>query len=97
MELQVDHINNEKRLMAQISYPFIVPLQQKETPFWFNARCEVPRHQALRHFKMHVPFSLRYSYEHGDLSQIVSVWLCDPRSAFQTLPNSCSDPFHRDG
>ena len=23
--LEVDHINNEKRLMAQISYPFIVP------------------------------------------------------------------------
>ena len=24
LDRQVDHINNEKRLMAQISYPFIV-------------------------------------------------------------------------
>ena len=32
--LQVDHINNEKRLMAQISYPFIVNMMGYAKVAW---------------------------------------------------------------
>ncbi|CAE7866587.1 kin-1 [Symbiodinium necroappetens] len=35
---QVDHINNEKRLMAQISYPFIVDMPASQFSGWAIAK-----------------------------------------------------------